>query len=483
VAGLKWLGWLIGIGVGVSVLIALLDVLVRLFQVSPLVGGLVFILMVIAGAGLSWRFLRRKPVKPSLPQYEDKLAAAAANLAALESQLDKIRDQVTQEALRQQSATLHRSMASQEPQVVVFGVGSAGKTSLVNALMGQARGEIAPTMGTTPIGVKYRPVRVGQIKVSLTDCPGILEAGIQGTDREALARQLATRADLLLFVIDDDLRQAEFTLLQELAQLGKKILLVFNKIDRYPKPDREQIFASIRQRIAPLGIDLVPVAALPQPVELPTGEIYHPPPQIAALVAQLELIFVDQGIDLIADNVLLQTQSLTKEARSILSQQREQETQAIIDRYQWIVAGAVIANPIPLADFLATAAVHTQMVLELAQVYDCQISREDSQNLVKSLTQTLIGLGVTKTVLQIMTTALTVNPLGMVVNSTIGGITAAYLTRIAGRSFAQYFANQEQWGDGGIAAVVEAQFNLAQREELLQHFIQQAIDRVIKPLP
>ncbi|MCA1903348.1 MAG: GTP-binding protein [Cyanobacteria bacterium KgW148] len=476
-----WVRLVVGLG-AVAIGVALLDRVVQLARISPLLAIMVTGLLILAAVIIGRRFFRAKPPKPEVKEFQHRVEAAQENLTALESQLDKIQDQVAQEALRYHTTTLRQTMSRQEPQLVVFGVGAAGKTSLVNALMGHDRGAVAATMGTTELGVKYRPVKLGEFTVSLTDCPGILEAGAVGADREELARKLATRADLLLFVIDDDLRQTEFQLLQELATLGKKIILVFNKTDRLPKPDRELICQSIQQRLASAGlaIPLTAIAARPQAVALPTGETYYPPPKLAPLLAELTTILATQTPDLIADNILLQCQSLTTEARSVLSQQREQLTQQIIDRYQWIVAGAVVANPIPLADFLATAAVHTQMVMEIAQVYDCQISREDSQSLVKSIIQTFTALGMTKTVLQIM--SMTLNPLGILVKTTIGGLTAAYLTRIAGRSFQEYFAHQENWGDGGISKVVERQFNLAQKEELLQTVVQQTLNHLkIKP--
>jgi len=46
-------------------------------------------------------------------------------------------------------------------------------------------------------------------EILVTDTPGILEAGVAGTQR-ATARQLATEADLLLFVVDNDLRWSEY---------------------------------------------------------------------------------------------------------------------------------------------------------------------------------------------------------------------------------------------------------------------------------
>jgi len=37
-------------------------------------------------------------------------------------------------------------------------------------------------------------------------------------------------------------------------------------------------------------------------------------------------------------------------------------------------------------------------------------------------------------------------------------VSAAYLTRIAGKSFIEYFRNNQDWGDGGITEVVRAAF-------------------------
>jgi hypothetical protein len=64
----------------------------------------------------------------------------------------------------------------------------------------------------------------------------------------------------------------------------------------------------------------------------------------------------------------------------------------------------------------------------------------------------------------------------------IQGVTGAYLTRIAGKSFIEYFRRNQDWGDGGITAVVEEQFQLAKQDEFVKLFLQEAVGRVIKPL-
>jgi uncharacterized protein len=56
------------------------------------------------------------------------------------------------------------------------------------------------------------------------------------------------------------------------------------------------------------------------------------------------------------------------------------------------------------------------------------------------------------------------------------------LTRIAGRSFIEYFRHNQDWGDGGITEVVQRQFQLNRKEEFIKSFIQEALAKVVKPL-
>ena len=80
----------------------------------------------------------------------------------------------------------------------------------------------------------------GGPKLILVDTPGIDEVG--GEAREALARDVARHADLILFVVSSDMQRREFEALAELREAQKPILLVFNQIDRYPDADRDLIY-------------------------------------------------------------------------------------------------------------------------------------------------------------------------------------------------------------------------------------------------
>ena len=73
--------------------------------------------------------------------------------------------------------------------------------------------------------------------VLLTDTPGLSEIGEAGSDREREARELAARADLLLFVLDHDLIRTEYEPLAALARQGKRSIVVLNKTDRFTESD------------------------------------------------------------------------------------------------------------------------------------------------------------------------------------------------------------------------------------------------------
>ena len=488
---------IVGVVLILGLLIWLIDALSRLYfniaWTSPLLGNLflcvVLALLVAALIALAYYAFRfRQPKKPKRlpPQVPvEKTAAAKETLRALQQQVAQVEDEVTRQALLARSQEIEASLAQREIRVVIFGTGSAGKTSLVNAIMGRIVGTVGAPMGTTTTGITYSLRLKGlEREICLTDTPGILEAGIMGTDRERLAREVATAADLLLFVIDNDLRQSEYRVLQSLAHIGKRSLLVFNKTDLYPEEDLTILLEKIQQRvenfIAPQ--DIVAIAANPQPIRLEDGEWFHADPDILPLLRRMAAVLRSEGEDLVADNILLQSQRLGEETRQLLDDQRLRQAEKIVDRFQWIVAGAVTVTPLPVVDLLATAAINAQMVIELGQVYGCEINLDRGRELAISLAKTLVSLGVVRGAFELLSITLQTNVGTFLVGRAVQGVTAAYLTRIAGKSFIEFFRRNQDWGDGGITEVVQEQFRLNRRDEFIRAFVQDAITRVVQPI-
>jgi small GTP-binding protein len=488
----------VGLSAILGLIIWLIDSILRLYAqvvwTSPFLGN-VLILFILALLGfLIYAFIyyfnlsngnkSAKPRRRAVKLPEQKNETALAQLQALDRQLEQIEDQIAKEAFRRKSQTLRTHLQQGQLKIVVFGVGSAGKTSLVNALLGEKRGQVAAPMGTTQTGQTYvLPLEGVEREIWITDTPGILEAGGAGGEREKEARQLAAEADLLIFVVDNDLRQSEYESLETLAAIGKRSLLALNKKDLYPEEELKELLQTLRARtghfLAPQ--DVTAIAAAPADLQIQPGLRVKPDPEISPLLRRLETILRREGEDLIADNLLLQSQRLGESLRQSIDQQRRRQAQKIIDRYQWIGAGVIAATPLPVADLLATAAVNAQMVVEIGQVYGCELDQTQGKALALSLGKTLVGLGLVKGAAQVLGQALQFHVSSFLIGKAIQAVAAAYLTRVAGQSFIQYFRQNQDWGDGGVSEVVREQFQLNRRDEFIQQFVKQAVSRVVEP--
>ena len=112
------------------------------------------------------------------------------------------------------------------------------------------------------------------------------------------------------------------------------------------------------------------------------------------------------------------------------------------------------------------------------QVYGCELTLERGRELALTLIKTLAGLGIVRGVIELVTVALEFSVGGYLIGKSIHSITAAYLTRIAGKSFIEYFRQNQEWGDGGISEVVQRQYELNRRDEFMKAFVQEAIAKL-----
>jgi GTPase SAR1 family protein len=464
--------------------LALILVLLAIALLGLLVATFLYYMGLLPGVPLPAKGGRgRRPKKRQVPVH--KTAAASETLQAIREQVTQIQDEVSRQAMLRRTREIEANLARGDLQVVVFGTGAAGKTSVVNALLGRMVGRVEAPMGTTEVGETYTLKLKGLDRdILITDTPGISEAGLAGSEREAIARQLATEADLLLFVVDNDLSRSEYDSLQTLIEIGKRSLIVFNKTDLYTESEQETILARLRERVRRYisSMDLVAVAANPKPVTLDGGGLFEMEPDIMPLIRRMALILRAEGEDLLADNILLQSQKLGEEARKLIDNQRRRQAEKIVERFQWIGAGVIACTPVPVVDMLATAAVNAQMVVEIGKIYDCEINVERGREMALSLAKTLASLGIVKGALNLLTTALQLNLSTLVIGKAIQGVTAAYLTRIAGKSFIEYFRHDQDWGDGGMMEVVQRQFELTKKDEFVQGFVKDAIARVVDPI-
>jgi hypothetical protein len=460
-----------------------------------LIGPLLLLIvgaLLLAVGPIAWPWLRsllrsgRAEGKASPPPpSRNRREAAQRNLSAIEQTLEQVRDAVERQALEQERRRMQAELERGDLVITVFGAGSTGKTSLIRSLLGELVGTVGAPMGSTSETARYR-LRLSGLEraVILEDTPGILEAGSEGRQRERTARNQAARADLLLLVVDGDLRQAELEVFDTLASLGKRLLLVLNKCDLRGEQEEQRLLTLLRRRCAGriAGEDVVAASASPQSVPMPGGRPLQPQPEVEALVRRLAAVLHADGEELIADNLLLQCRQLGEASRNLLDRQRRRDAEAIVDRYSWIGAGVVALTPLPGVDLLGAAAVNAQMVVELGRAYGVTLSRETAQDLALSVGRTLVGLGLVKGGLALLETALSLNLPTLLLGRALQAVGAAWLTRVAGRSFIVYFQQGQDWGDGGLQQVLQREYDLSRRQDGVQQFQQAALRRVVEPL-
>jgi uncharacterized protein len=385
--------------------------------------------------------------------------------------------------------------SSREPgaafQVVVMGTGPVGKTALVNALLGRAVGEVGATLGTTRSGAGHTHVIEGhEGMLLLTDTPGLGEAGTEGMDREREAIDLATRADLLVFVVDHDLGRADCQTVFELALRGKRVIVALNKKDRFTEEDREAVLAKIRERLAdsvPVE-DIVAVAAAPTPVQVrvrkPDGTteivLEVSPPDLEALECRVAAVLEREGDALRAGNLLLRARLREQAERNAIARDRRAQVAAIIDRHQWLAAVTAFANPVLALGPMVVGAVQLRMLSEMASVYDVQLSSEFVEKVGQQMAQTLLKLGVAEAAASVLAGLIKFNPFGFAAGGIVQAVTMAYLTRLTGSSFVEYLERGQTWGDAGMQAVLTRQLEETRRSEWLLQFAKMAIHRLFR---
>jgi small GTP-binding protein len=453
--------------------------------------GLLALASAVAAVRMFWTLGRAPRAPAEVKAPEDLVRAAAVQADKAEFVINQVRDQTAKADLGSELAAIRADGVRRRFHVVVFGTGSSGKTSLINALLGQHVGKTEAVMGTTRHGEQHTQVIEGvEGTLLLTDTPGISEIGAAGAMRESEARDLAVRADLLLFVVDHDLIRTEFEPLAALARQGKRSIVIFNKQDRFTEPDRNAILDKLRERLTGIvaAQDVVAIAADPRPIPIriqrpdgTTATVDEPqPPEISALQDRIAAILKREGEELRAGNLLLRAHLLSRKAQNQVSAERDQRAQAVIDKFQWITATTVFANPIPALDLLANGAVQFQMVSELAGVYGVEVSTAHIKMVAAQMVQTLLKLGIVEAATSLIAGLFKSSLVGYAAGGAVQGVSMAYLTHISGHAFKDYFARGQSWGDGGMQAALIRQFDLNSRAEFVQEFAKQALEHVSK---
>ena len=377
-------------------------------------------------------------------------------------------------------------------QIAAFGMVGRGKSSLLNALVGQTVFETGPLHGVTraaqrvnwsiseeAIGGTERALRVtlpgvGQSQVELIDTPGLDE--VDGATRAALAEQIAKQADLILFVISGDMTKLEQVALSQLREAGKPIILVFNKVDQYPEADRMAVYQKIRdERVRELltPLEIVMAAASPlvktairrpdgtRGIQLRTGNA-----KVEELKLKILEILHREGKALVALNTMLYADIVNEQLVERKLMIREVNANQLIWKAVITKALAIALNPVTVVDILSSVVIDITLILGLSKLYGFSMTEAGAVQLLQKIALSMGGIGASellanlglsglKTLLGISATATAGAALGPYISV---AITQAGVAGVSSYGIGQvtkvYLANGATWGPDGPKAVI-----------------------------
>ncbi|MBE9050624.1 DUF697 domain-containing protein [Nostocales cyanobacterium LEGE 11386] len=426
------------------------------------------------GGGL-WLFQKNRP-QDSLEQLDGMVVDRATVESAI-AKTEAVINQLAQEAenhtalaiLREQVAQLLLELDRQEIKLAVTGGKSVGKSTLIQVL------ESSDWQET-------------QQKVSFWETSPLFRETGENSDAAVLAE--LQQSDFVLFLTNGDLTDSEFQSLQQLKAANLPVILIFNKQDQYLADERASVLLSLKQRMPG---NVVAIAASPIPQKVRKHEtdgtvqewLEQPAPDIQQLTQQLSEVLAQQARHLVWTTTARKAKLLKAEAKNLLNGTRRDRSTPIIEQYQWITAAAAFANPVPALDILATAAINAQMVIDLGNIYQQKFSLEQAQTVAGTMGSLMLKLGLVELSTKAVSTVLKSNAVTFVAGGLVQGVSAAYLTRVAGLSLVEYFEQQEVALDSGnnlnlekLRQTVQNVFQRNQQISFLQAFVKQGVKRL-----
>ncbi|MEM7062393.1 MAG: GTP-binding protein [Cyanobacteria bacterium P01_B01_bin.77] len=414
---------------------------------------------------------------------------------------------------------LQKKLAQGTLHLAVFGMVGRGKSSLLNALIGQPIFITGPLHGVTQdvtsvdwqqmpdtvpdsavhrISLADKTGKTGA-RVELIDTPGIDEVG--GEQRQLLAERVAQQSDLILFVIAADLTQVEYDALSWLRQAGKPILLVFNKADQYSSEEQALLLKKIGERVASVSIlpeDIILAAAAPlQTTVVSTNGVRRQQrtrglPNVTALKLKILEVLEREGKALIALNTVLYTDDIQARLVARKLEIRRRRADDLLWQTALTKAVAVAVNPLMLADMLGGLAVDVGLVISLSKLYGLPMTQQEALKLLQtiaiatgslSLSELLITLGLSSLKSILGTAGLATGGLSLAPYFSVAltqAAVAGFATYAIGQVTRTYLVNGAHWGDQGPKTVIANIISALDEKSImarLKHDLKQKLER------
>ena len=354
----------------------------------------VMVALVVVAAWLIWRLVvrreipaaRRPDARPlTAEDIRERLAEAersGVDVAAARAELQEL-------AARQAAGNIH---------LCFFGEISTGKSSLIKALVPTADVGVDVRGGSTTDITHYRWRDGRGHEILLTDVPG---TGGHEQGLSELAMREARRAHVVLFVCDGDLSRQESAAVADLSALGKPVVIVMNKADRYSLDDQAALLQRLLEHLDAAGgeIERDRVVAVSAGGEVDVMERAgdgsetrvrrQRPADIGVLVVAINRLLENPDeIDQRRDRAVFRLAS--DKLAEAEAQYRAQRAEQVIRSSTRKAVGGALAAVSPGTDVLIQGYIGTAMTQELCRLYDAAPRDLDIEEFL-NLSQSRVG--------------------------------------------------------------------------------------------
>ena len=177
----------------------------------------------------------------------------------------------------------------------------------------------------------------------------------------------------------------------------------------------------------------------------------------------MEIVKKD-GKDLLMANLLLQSRGLVEKAKGKVKAAINRKAKDVVERYMWGAAGVAAVNPFPLIDLVAGVGISTKMILDLADVYGQKVDLATAREWLGQMGKILVGVigyqGASLLMASVVASLIKTVPIaGTLAGNAMQGTIQALLTRWVGLVFVEYFENEMQATEGGLAGIARRQWS------------------------
>jgi uncharacterized protein len=444
-------------------------------------GDLVTLGAIAAGGGYWWYSRQGKPVSVKSSVIEIDRAILDRALRQVELVIDRLKIESPNspqiEKLQQQLTQSQTNLTRPARHIAITGGQRVGKTSLIKSLTTE------PVPSATPL--KY------------IETPALFSVGADSEINQSTAEKIVFNADLVLFLTNGDLTATEYKYLATLHKLHQRVILLFNQADRYLPDERTLIRQKLQSTVTGMlkPQDVVSTSTVPAPIKVrqiqvdgtTVESIETPPADVSSLTQQLTQVLAHESEKLVWATTYRQIGAVQTAAKAALNHSRRDLALPLIEQNQWIVAAADFANPLPALDLLATAAVNAQMVVDLGGIYQQKFSIDHAQSAAGAMTSVMLKLGIVEVCTQTVAGLLKTNAVTFVAGGLVQGLSAAYLTRIAGLTLVEYFEALDlvdpeatrAWNLDLLGSTLQKVFQANQRVAYVQTVFKQGMERLV----